>query len=71
MTIKEFQKKYLNYFTPDIEEAIRECEKVNKELESSAYGPAVVSFEGGLENTYTLILKSTQEFMDSVRWGNK
>lgn len=64
MTVGEFLIKYHDYNTQDINEANKECEKVNRELEVTQHGPATVVYLGNLE--YCLMLKGAADLIREI-----
>lgn len=59
MTVNEFQRKYHDYQTFDVREAMLEAIKINEELEYSAEGPVVVVNFGDLG--FGLMLKAAAD----------
>lgn len=61
MTINEFLHKYHDYITDNENEAIKECKKANKHLESTEHGCVVVKHFPCVG--YCLMLKNAAEIL--------
>lgn len=65
ITIKEFLHKYHNYCVQNVNQANRECERVNRELEVSENGWAEVIHFPNIG--YCLMLKSAVDYIRNLK----